>query len=145
LMPVFDMLCDSDFWNRQIDERGGRYLHEQYVRCTMSIPQLTLAGSRSISSSLPCQTYQDPQTPLSPHPKPRPRRIGPGLYRQRRRSRRARQHSSSTRSYDPFPSSRHWARLVDCARTSRGNCVGRRLLLWRLKGRMRRGRRRRNG
>lgn len=31
LMPVYDMLCDPDFWNRQIDERGGRYLHEQYV------------------------------------------------------------------------------------------------------------------
>jgi sorting nexin-25 len=31
MMPVFDMLCDSDFWNRQIDEKGGQYLHEQYV------------------------------------------------------------------------------------------------------------------
>ena len=31
LLPVFEMLCDSDFWNRQIDERGGRYLHEQCV------------------------------------------------------------------------------------------------------------------
>lgn len=29
VMPVFEMLCDGDFWNRQIDERGGRYLHEQ--------------------------------------------------------------------------------------------------------------------
>lgn len=29
MMPVFDMLCDGDFWNRQIDEKGGRYLHEQ--------------------------------------------------------------------------------------------------------------------
>lgn len=29
LMPVFEMLCEGDFWNRQIDERGGRYLHEQ--------------------------------------------------------------------------------------------------------------------
>lgn len=29
LLPVFDMLSDGDFWNRQIDERGGRYLHEQ--------------------------------------------------------------------------------------------------------------------
>ena len=29
LGTVFEMLCDSDFWNRQIDERGGRYLHEQ--------------------------------------------------------------------------------------------------------------------
>ncbi|GFZ43633.1 hypothetical protein JCM24511_01353 [Saitozyma sp. JCM 24511] len=29
MMPMFDMLCDSDFWNRQIDEKGGQYLHEQ--------------------------------------------------------------------------------------------------------------------
>lgn len=29
LMPVFNMLCDSDFWNRQIDEQGGRYLHQR--------------------------------------------------------------------------------------------------------------------
>jgi sorting nexin-25 len=28
-LPSFEMLCDSDFWNRQIDEKGGRYLHEQ--------------------------------------------------------------------------------------------------------------------
>lgn len=31
VLPTFDMICDSDFWNRQIDEKGGRYLHEQYV------------------------------------------------------------------------------------------------------------------
>lgn len=31
LLPVYEMLCDPDFWNRQIDDRGGRYLHEQYV------------------------------------------------------------------------------------------------------------------
>lgn len=29
VMPVMDMLSDGDFWNRQIDERGARYLHEQ--------------------------------------------------------------------------------------------------------------------
>lgn len=29
MLPTFDMMCESDFWNRQIDERGGRYLHEQ--------------------------------------------------------------------------------------------------------------------
>ncbi|KAI9635186.1 PXA domain-containing protein [Dioszegia hungarica] len=29
LLPVYEMLCDPDFWNRQIDDRGGRYLHEQ--------------------------------------------------------------------------------------------------------------------
>lgn len=29
LLPVFEMLCDGDFWNRQIDDRGGRYLREQ--------------------------------------------------------------------------------------------------------------------
>jgi sorting nexin-25 len=31
VLPIFDMVCDSDFWNRQIDEKGGRYLHEQCV------------------------------------------------------------------------------------------------------------------
>lgn len=31
LLPVFEILCDSDFWNRQLDEKGGRYLHEQCV------------------------------------------------------------------------------------------------------------------
>jgi sorting nexin-25 len=29
LLPVFEMLCDSDFWNRQIDDKGGKYLREQ--------------------------------------------------------------------------------------------------------------------
>lgn len=29
MLPIFDMLCDGDFWNRQIDEKGGRYLREQ--------------------------------------------------------------------------------------------------------------------
>ncbi|RXK40287.1 hypothetical protein M231_02401 [Tremella mesenterica] len=29
LMPVLDMLSEPDFWNRQIDEKGGQYLHEQ--------------------------------------------------------------------------------------------------------------------
>nr|XP_019014818.1 uncharacterized protein I206_00904 [Kwoniella pini CBS 10737]OCF53599.1 hypothetical protein I206_00904 [Kwoniella pini CBS 10737] len=29
LLPIFDILCEPDFWNRQIDEKGGRYLHEQ--------------------------------------------------------------------------------------------------------------------
>jgi len=29
LLPVFEMMCESDFWNRQIDEKGGKYLHEQ--------------------------------------------------------------------------------------------------------------------
>lgn len=29
MLPVFEMLCDSDFWNRQIDDKGGKYLREQ--------------------------------------------------------------------------------------------------------------------
>lgn len=29
MMPVFEMMCDSDFWNRQIDDKGGKYLREQ--------------------------------------------------------------------------------------------------------------------
>lgn len=29
ILPVFEMMCDADFWNRQIDEKAGQYLHEQ--------------------------------------------------------------------------------------------------------------------
>lgn len=29
MLPIFEMLCDSDFWNRQIDDKGGKYLREQ--------------------------------------------------------------------------------------------------------------------
>ncbi|BEI83708.1 hypothetical protein CcaverHIS002_0403120 [Cutaneotrichosporon cavernicola] len=29
IMPVFNMLCDSDFWNRQISEQGAKLLHER--------------------------------------------------------------------------------------------------------------------
>lgn len=29
MVPIFEMLCDSDFWNRQIDDEGGKYLREQ--------------------------------------------------------------------------------------------------------------------
>lgn len=25
MLPTFEMMCDSDFWNRQIDEKGGRF------------------------------------------------------------------------------------------------------------------------
>lgn len=31
LMPVFQMLCDPDFWNRQINEQGAKYMHEKWV------------------------------------------------------------------------------------------------------------------
>ena len=29
LGPTFNMLCDSDFWNRMINDQGGQYLREQ--------------------------------------------------------------------------------------------------------------------
>ena len=29
LLPLFEMLCDGDFWNRQIDEQAGKYLLER--------------------------------------------------------------------------------------------------------------------
>lgn len=29
LLPIFDMLCDGDFWNRTIEEKGGKYLQER--------------------------------------------------------------------------------------------------------------------
>lgn len=29
IMPVFAMLSDPDFWNRQIVEQGGKYIHEK--------------------------------------------------------------------------------------------------------------------
>lgn len=31
LMPVFNLLCEPDFWNRQINERGSKYLHQRWV------------------------------------------------------------------------------------------------------------------
>lgn len=29
LFPIFDMLCDGDFWNRTIEDKGGKYLQER--------------------------------------------------------------------------------------------------------------------
>lgn len=29
LMPSFNLLCEPDFWNRQINEQGGKYLHQR--------------------------------------------------------------------------------------------------------------------
>lgn len=29
LMPVFNLLSEPDFWNRQINEQGGKYLHQR--------------------------------------------------------------------------------------------------------------------
>ncbi|EJT47861.1 hypothetical protein A1Q1_03238 [Trichosporon asahii var. asahii CBS 2479] len=31
LMPVFNLLSEPDFWNRQINEQGGKYLHQRWV------------------------------------------------------------------------------------------------------------------
>ena len=42
ILPVFEMLSDSDFWNRQIDERGGQYLREQYVLVSIYNLMLTV-------------------------------------------------------------------------------------------------------
>ncbi|KIR43650.1 hypothetical protein I307_00311 [Cryptococcus deuterogattii 99/473] len=43
VLPGFQMVCESDFWNRQIDERVGQYLHErkqvdQFLSALSSIP-----------------------------------------------------------------------------------------------------------
>ncbi|WVQ97384.1 hypothetical protein IAU59_004496 [Kwoniella sp. CBS 9459] len=52
LLPVFDMLCEADFWNRQIDEKGGRYLHEQkQVNKFLSALSALPATSASTSAS----------------------------------------------------------------------------------------------
>lgn len=96
LLPVFDMLCDPDFWNRQIDDRGGRYLHEQYVHplhC-YSCPAEE-AGNKLIGFSqpyLPSLIHHLPPSPLSSPGIPIPRHPS---YRRRLR------HSSSTPLSNP--------------------------------------------
>ncbi|WVF70538.1 hypothetical protein IAT40_005329 [Kwoniella sp. CBS 6097] len=52
LLPVFDMMCDADFWNRQIDEKGGKYLHEQkqvdkFLSALSALPATTASTDAS--------------------------------------------------------------------------------------------------
>ncbi|WRT64244.1 uncharacterized protein IL334_001175 [Kwoniella shivajii] len=54
LLPIFKMLCDSDFWNRQIDEKGGKYLREQKQ----------VDKFLSALSALPAPTPSNTSTPL---------------------------------------------------------------------------------
>ncbi|OCF73903.1 hypothetical protein I204_05748 [Kwoniella mangroviensis CBS 8886] len=71
LLPVFDMLCDADFWNRQIDERGGRYLHEQkqvdkFLSALSALPASTASASNTpLPSSKSRRSHKTPVTPSS--------------------------------------------------------------------------------
>ncbi|OCF31087.1 hypothetical protein I316_07218 [Kwoniella heveanensis BCC8398] len=56
LLPVFDMMCDADFWNRQIDEKGGRYLHEQkqvdkFLSALSALPATSVSATASPMSA----------------------------------------------------------------------------------------------
>lgn len=62
--PVFQMLCDSDFWNRQIDDRAGRYLHEQkqvnkFLSALSEIPNAASPRkSRSITATSSTRQFE---------------------------------------------------------------------------------------
>ncbi|KAK4686234.1 sorting nexin-25, partial [Tremellales sp. Uapishka_1] len=71
LLPIFDMLCDGDFWNRQIDEKGGQYLHEQkqvnkFLSALSSLPQPSIAARKS-NTSLPHPRTMAPASSISAH------------------------------------------------------------------------------
>jgi hypothetical protein len=80
---VFNMLCDSDFWNRQIDEQGGKYLHQRWV-------QLVRYGSDPPENK---STRSSQRCPLSP-PRLRPIARPPAL-------------ACSKSRHRPSPSTRH--------------------------------------
>nr|XP_019049329.1 hypothetical protein I302_03111 [Kwoniella bestiolae CBS 10118]OCF28259.1 hypothetical protein I302_03111 [Kwoniella bestiolae CBS 10118] len=71
LLPVFDMLCDPDFWNRQIDEKGGRYLHEQkqvdkFLSALSALPAPTASANNTpLPSSKSRKNHKTPATPSS--------------------------------------------------------------------------------
>ncbi|WVQ85251.1 hypothetical protein IAT38_007416 [Cryptococcus sp. DSM 104549] len=63
--PMFDMMCESDFWNRQIDERGGRYLHEQKQVDKFLSALSALPASSSSAAASPLATSKSPRNPTS--------------------------------------------------------------------------------
>ncbi|KAK8866014.1 hypothetical protein IAR55_001165 [Kwoniella newhampshirensis] len=70
LLPVFDMLCESDFWNRQIDERGGRYLYEQkqvdkFLSALSNLPIPSSASTSTPSKSKPPRNANISTTSIS--------------------------------------------------------------------------------
>ncbi|WVQ62101.1 uncharacterized protein L199_000239 [Kwoniella botswanensis] len=71
VLPVFDMLCDPDFWNRQIDDRGGRYLQEQkqvdkFLSALSALPASTASTSNTpLPSSKSRRKHKTPVTPSS--------------------------------------------------------------------------------
>ncbi|WWC86349.1 uncharacterized protein L201_001222 [Kwoniella dendrophila CBS 6074] len=72
LLPMFEMLCDPDFWNRQIDERGGRYLYEQkqvdkFLSALSSLPTSTVSAA---NTPLPTsKSRKDQKFPITPSSK----------------------------------------------------------------------------
>nr|ODO02731.1 hypothetical protein L204_01470 [Cryptococcus depauperatus CBS 7855] len=55
VLPTFDMLSEGDFWNRQIDEKVGKYLHEQkqvdrFLSALSSIPASSSAANSPAKS-----------------------------------------------------------------------------------------------
>ncbi|WVR05972.1 hypothetical protein IAU60_003000 [Kwoniella sp. DSM 27419] len=69
LLPLFEMLCDADFWNRQIDDKGGRYLLEQRqvdkflsALSTLPAPASSSANPSPLASS---KTHRGLKTPVT--------------------------------------------------------------------------------
>ncbi|ORX36019.1 PXA domain-domain-containing protein [Kockovaella imperatae] len=63
MTPVFDLLSDSDFWNRQIDDRAGKYLHEQkqvnkFLSALASLPPASPRGSGSITATSSTRQFE---------------------------------------------------------------------------------------
>ncbi|WWC58463.1 uncharacterized protein I303_101005 [Kwoniella dejecticola CBS 10117] len=67
LLPVFEMLCDPDFWNRQIDEKGGRYLREREQVDKFLTALSALPASSKTNTPLPSsKSHKFRKTPSTP-------------------------------------------------------------------------------
>ncbi|ORY33714.1 PXA domain-domain-containing protein [Naematelia encephala] len=64
-LPLFDMLCDSDFWNTQIDVRGGRYLQEQ-KQVNRFLSALSALPAPALSQDTPRKAQTAPTSRVMP-------------------------------------------------------------------------------
>ncbi|WVQ70915.1 hypothetical protein IAR50_000440 [Cryptococcus sp. DSM 104548] len=62
--PMFAMICEADFWNRQIDEHVGKYLHEQQQVDKFLSALSSLPASKS-STSLASTSTKKNKIPAS--------------------------------------------------------------------------------
>ncbi|ODO07280.1 hypothetical protein L198_00859 [Cryptococcus wingfieldii CBS 7118] len=57
--PMLTMICEADFWNRQIDEHVGKYLHEQQQVDKFLSALSSLPASKSSTSLAPSSTRKN--------------------------------------------------------------------------------------